>query len=189
MIKTFALFLIVSFVGILVGCYKSSQPISNEVHKQVPVQEMYGVKFDFTQKGMLRSKMWAFKAEQQNETDPMVLSGGVRTVFFDSLGARTGFVWSKTAEVDETRNYYIAKGDVWVWSDSSQASLVTQTLRWDPQTHRIYTQDSVRITTERDTLYGIGLIADEGLKFWEIMKPYGKSHREIKEKERNIERR
>ncbi|MCX7836235.1 MAG: LPS export ABC transporter periplasmic protein LptC [bacterium] len=187
--KIFEWLLVYFCCAIIIGCNKAPSNNTTDLPRQIPNQEMFGVQFNFTQKGILRSRMWAFKAEQQNETDPMILSGGVRTVFYDTSGTRTGFVWSKAAEIDETRNYYLAKGDVFVWSDSSQASLTTQTLRWDPQTRRIHTQDSVRIATEYDTLYGVGLIADEGLKFWEIMRPYGKSYREVKERKRNTDRR
>lgn len=183
------LFLKILLILILTGCFKI-QPTSNyENPNQVPAQEMFGVKFDFSQNGQLRSRMWANKVIQMHEVDPMILSGGVQTVFYDSTGVRTGFLWSNSAEVDEARNYYVAKGDVFVWSDSSEASLVTQSLKWDPQSRKIHTQDSVRITTNYDTLYGIGLVADEGLKFWEITKPFGKSYREIKEKKRTTDRR
>ncbi|MDK9700502.1 MAG: hypothetical protein OEM52_10200 [bacterium] len=168
---------------IAVGCQQNTS-LPETPFRDVPLQEMYGVKMQFSQDGIVRSKVRSAKVVQMKEGEPTKLSGGVTLYFLDSLGNRSGFMLSKRAEVDEFRSYYIATGDVYLWSDTSEVALETQSLRWDPPTRKIITNDSVRIATQQDTLYGIGLIADENLTFWEIMQPMGKSYRELQQRER-----
>ncbi len=135
-----------------------------------------------TQTGKVRSNVHAKKVVQMMENDALTLSGAVHVVFLDSLGVRTGFMDSKTAIVDENRNKFQAIDSVHVWSDESKAALDTKTLNWNPTTQRIETNDSVTITTHLDTLHGVGLIADQGLHYWEIQHPIGVSYRKVPER-------
>ncbi|MGB3092854.1 MAG: LPS export ABC transporter periplasmic protein LptC, partial [Candidatus Zixiibacteriota bacterium] len=56
--------------------------------------------------------------------------------------------------------------------------LTTESLRWDPQTARIVTDDFVTITKGQDVITGYGLEADQELKHFVIKK---KVKGEIKE--------
>lgn len=144
---------------------------------------MYGVNITFSQGGLERSKVRASKVIQMRENEALTMSGGVRFIFLDTLGKRSGFMLAKSAIVDELRESFRAIGDVYVWSDESKAGLDTKTLNWNPTTRQINTPDSVRISTALDTLYGVGLVADEGLHFWEIKEPLGRSYRAMPERQ------
>lgn len=170
-------------VFFLFGCTNTKVPPIPPL-KDIPQQESYGVEMTFTQNGRERSKMRTSKMVQRSDNEPLQMSGGVRVIFLDTLGNRSGFLLSKEATIDENRQSFRAIGDVYVWSDESKTALESKSLSWNPNTHRIETFDSVRISSDRDTLYGIGLVADEGLKFAEMQQVYGKSYREMPDRKR-----
>ncbi|MBS1647046.1 MAG: LPS export ABC transporter periplasmic protein LptC [Bacteroidetes bacterium] len=51
--------------------------------------------------------------------------------------------------------------------------LNTEQLFWDENTHKIYTQEFVKITTKKEVLQGKGLEANEDFSEWEIQNPVG----------------
>jgi hypothetical protein len=75
----------------------------------------------------------------------------------------------------------IAIGNVVVISDSG-VILETERLFWDRMRGGVRSDTAVVLTTETDTLYGDGLISDEGLNNWEIFNPRGKTVRNVKKK-------
>ena len=66
----------------------------------------------------------------------------------------------------------IAMGNVVAISDSG-ITLYTDTLIWNSKDEKMFTNDSIKIiTTEWDTLFGIGFESDSNLKNWKILKPH-----------------
>ncbi len=63
-----------------------------------------------------------------------------------------------------------------VVSDSGE-TLFTEELLWNNKLQKIISEVDVMITTETDTLYGIGFESDAGLSSWTIKKPKGKTTR------------
>ena len=96
--------------------------------------------------------------------------------FFNEDEIYTSNLKSEIAEIDESKDFLIAMGNVVVVSDSG-VTLFTDTLSWDNVEEKVFTDDRVIFITEQnDTLYGIGFKSDIELNNWEIMQPTGVFH-------------
>ena len=82
---------------------------------------------------------------------------------------------SNKAIIFEKSDNLLAIGNVRVFSDSG-ITLYTDSLLWNNKSERIFSNDSVMLTTNfNDTLYGIGFESNADLTHWKIKKPWGVS--------------
>ena len=107
----------------------------------------------------------------------MLLDSNVTVDFFDENERHTSNLTSLRAEVDQTSNNMKAIGSGVAVSDSV-ITLYTDTLIWNSKDEKMFTNDSIKITTtESDTLFGIGFESDSDLKNWKVLKPSGVTNR------------
>ena len=83
-----------------------------------------------------------------------------------------------TGSIDDKRRLFTATGNVFVASDSGM-TLTTSVLYWDEHQESIFTDQSIILTTDSDTLYGVGFESDANLEHWTITQPTGVSYREF----------
>ena len=73
----------------------------------------------------------------------------------------------------------LAIGNVIARSDSG-ITLFTETLRWIAEDEKLFTKDSIMITTlDKDTLFGRGFESNADLENWRIVNPSGVTGSEI----------
>lgn len=145
-----------------------------------PDQESWGVKILLTKEGRLRAEVTSGHLEKYNDKQFIILNELVKVNFYDDDESSSSVITSESAEVDQISNDMKAIGSVVAVSDSG-ITLFSETLTYNSKEERLFTQDSIKITTlEFDTLYGIGFESDLGLKNWYILKPSGVTDRGFK---------
>ncbi|NQV14959.1 LPS export ABC transporter periplasmic protein LptC [bacterium] len=119
----------------------------------------------------------AYSAHYDNPKEILFI-GKVRLDFFDFEGNHSSTMRADTGRIDDKRHLFTARGDVYVDSDSGM-TLTTSILHWNENTESIFTDQAIVLTTETDTLYGIGFESDANLANWTITNPTGVTYREF----------
>ena len=139
----------------------------------LPDAESWNATITLTNKGSKRAIIKSGHLQKYQQRQYILLDQKVDADFFNEDEIYTSNLKSEIAEIDESKDFLIAMGNVIVVSDSG-VTLFTDTLSWDNVEEKIFTDDRVIFITEQnDTLYGIGFKSDVELNNWEIMQPTG----------------
>jgi LPS export ABC transporter protein LptC len=115
--------------------------------------------------------LWIIDAEQgvsYGAGEPVQLTG-MRVRFHDGHPEVRSVLTSKRGEVQEATQALYARDSVVVWTPGGD-TLRTESLRWDPRTQKIQTDDYFTLTRGRDRLTGVGLDADPDLTRYVVKK-------------------
>ena len=147
-----------------------------ETRDGLPDAESWNATITLTNKGSKRAVIKSGHLQKYQQRQYILLDQKVDADFFNEEEIYTSNLKSEIAEIDESKDFLIAMGNVVVVSDSG-VTLFTDTLSWDNVEEKIFTDDRVIFITEQnDTLYGIGFKSDIELNNWEIMQPTGVFH-------------
>ena len=147
-----------------------------ETRDGLPDAESWNATITLTNKGSKRAVIKSGHLQKYQQRQYILLDQKVDADFFNEEEIYTSNLKSEIAEIDESKDFLIAMGNVVVVSDSG-VTLFTDTLSWDNVEEKIFTDDRVIFITEQnDTLYGIGFKSDVELNNWEIMQPTGVFH-------------
>ena len=147
-----------------------------ETRDGLPDAESWNATITLTNKGSKRAVIKSGHLQKYQQRQYILLDQKVDADFFNEEEIYTSNLKSEIAEIDESKDFLIAMGNVVVVSDSGE-SLYTDTLSWDNVEEKVFTDDRVVFITEQnDTLYGIGFKSDIELNNWEIMQPTGVFH-------------
>ena len=147
-----------------------------ETRDGLPDAESWNATITLTNKGSKRAIIKSCHLQKYQQRQYILLDQKVDADFFNEDEIYTSNLKSEIAEIDESKDFLIAMGNVVVVSDSG-VTLFTDTLSWDNVEEKIFTDDSVIFITEQnDTLYGVGFKSDVELNNWEIMQPTGVFH-------------
>ena len=147
-----------------------------ETRDGLPDAESWNATITLTNKGSKRAIIKSGHLQKYQQRQYILLDQKVDADFFNEDEIYTSNLKSEIAEIDESKDFLIAMGNVVVVSDSG-VTLFTDTLSWDNVGEKIFTDDRVIFITEQnDTLYGIGFKSDVELNNWEIMQPTGVFH-------------
>jgi|TARA_S200000501_G_scaffold28920_1_gene24574 LPS export ABC transporter protein LptC len=147
-----------------------------ETRDGLPDAESWNATITLTNKGSKRAVIKSGHLQKYQQRQYILLDQKVDADFFNEEEIYTSNLKSEIAEIDESKDFLIAMGNVVVVSDSG-VSLFTDTLSWDNVEEKVFTDDRVVFITEQnDTLYGIGFKSDIELNNWEIMQPTGVFH-------------
>ncbi len=100
-------------------------------------------------------------------------SKGVDVVTYDSIGGIASTLVADYAIFFEKRKLWEAKGNV-VAVKRGEATLETQQLFWNQQTHKVYSNVDSRITQGQDVIVGEGFESDETFDDFVFRQPRGK---------------
>ena len=141
--------------------------------KGLPDQESWGVTIIMTHEGLMRAKVSSGHLKKYNEKEYIILDKNVVVDFFDLQENHTSTLFSDKSEINEKSNDMLAIGNVIAKSDSG-ITLFTETLRWIAEDEKLFTKDSIMITTlDKDTLFGKGFESNADLENWRIVNPSG----------------
>ena len=147
-----------------------------ETRDGLPDAESWNATITLTNKGSKRAIIKSGHLQKYQQRQYILLDQKVDADFFNEDEIYTSNLKSEIAEIDESKDFLIAMGNVVVLSDSG-VTLFTDTLSWDNVEEKVFTDDRVIFITEQnDTLYGIGFKSDIELNNWEIMQPTGVFH-------------
>jgi LPS export ABC transporter protein LptC len=106
----------------------------------------------------------------------------VHVDFYDQTGNRTSVLVADSGLIQEKKQKFEARGNVVVTTPEG-VKLTTESLRWNPETNKIVTDDFVTVTKGKDVITGIGLEADEQLKHFVIKKKVQAQIEEVPEED------
>ena len=163
--------IIISFL--VTACNNTEINKLGETREGLPDAESWNAIITLTNEGSKRAIIKSGHLEKHQQRQYILLDQNVDADFFNEDEVYTSNLKSEIAEIDESKDFLIAMGNVIVVSDSG-VTLFTDTLSWDNVDEKVFTDDSVVFITEQnDTLYGIGFKSDIELNNWEIMQPKG----------------
>ena len=140
---------------------------------QIPTHEIWDFSMAFTDSSRTRALLKAGKArvfESRNET---LLDSNVYVQFMNNHSQPAGYMTSRSASINEVTRDMLAKGNVYVRSDSTNTTLTTQTLMWKEESRQFYTKDKIHIQTPTEIIDGYGMESDIWLKNYRIFKVSG----------------
>ena len=112
------------------------------------------------------------KTHQSSSENFTIFTGEVKINLYDSLLTLKSAVVCSTATYNNIANTFSFLGAVSVLSESNK-QLLTEQLRWFRDTRGIESDAFVKIYTEKDTIYGFGLVSDEALESYQIKEVSG----------------
>lgn len=158
------------------GCSKLAEEVESPAKgppgEETPYQELWDTETTVTKMGVVQSRVKAHHVALFEEKGITQLDGGIQVDFYDERGNHTSVLMADRGVIFEKIQDMEAIGNVVVVSDSGM-TLKTEKLRWNNRSRKIISDEFVTITTEVDTLYGVGFISDESLQNWEIRQPTG----------------
>ena len=167
---------LIFFSIVIFACSNVESYKLGETREGLPDAESWNATITLTNKGSKRAIIKSGHLEKYQQRQYILLDQNVDADFFNENEIYTSNLKSEIAEIDESKDFLIAMGNVVVVSDSG-VTLYTDTLSWDNVDEKVFTDDSVVFITEQnDTLYGIGFKSDIELNNWEIMQPTGVFH-------------
>lgn len=122
----------------------------------------------FTVNGIKTTVVKAKYIEKYLEQD-LTEASGLYVDFFNQDGQHTSVLVADSGDIKEKKQLMEVRGNVVVTTDKG-VKLETQTLRWDPNTAMIVTDDFVKITRGQDVVTGYGMESDQELKHIKIKK-------------------
>ncbi|MCF7801929.1 MAG: LPS export ABC transporter periplasmic protein LptC [Candidatus Marinimicrobia bacterium] len=173
-------YLAILFLSLLVAC-NQMDPESEEPVDQLPKtpdSESWNSEIYIDTDGRRAVVARADYLAQFNESNEIELIGHVKLDFFNEAGEHVSILHADTGLVHQNRKWLEARHNVVVVSDSG-ITLRTDQLMWHEARNRIQTDRPIMLTTELDTLYGVGFDSDANLENWTIRNPTGVTHREF----------
>lgn len=172
--------LAILFLSLLVAC-NQMDPAPGEQADQLPRtpdSESWNSEIYIDTDGRRAVVARADYLAQFNESNEIELIGNVKLDFFNEAGEHVSILNADTGLVHQNRKWLEARHNVVVVSDSG-LTLRTDQLMWHEARNRIQTERPIMLTTELDTLYGIGFESDANLENWTIRNPTGVTYREF----------
>lgn len=131
--------------------------------------EVFFIDSSFT-KAILKSKRGSVYTNRL-ETK---LDGGMRVDFFSlNSKGRVSYLTADSATIDDRTKNMIARGNVFVFADSSKSTLKTSVLQWNNITQKLYSSEFVVINTPDRSLQGWGFESDQNLTNYRIFRVSG----------------
>jgi len=173
--------ILVIFV-LLTACEKQGEEeiITDSEDELFPDQESWNSQIILTSAGNKVALVKAGHIVKFNNKNILIMDEGLEVDFFNDQNIHTSHLTADAGEVDERLNDLTATGNVVVVSDSGE-TLHTEILLWSNKLQKILSEVDVMITTDTDTLYGVGFESDAALRSWTIKKPKGKTTRLVED--------
>jgi LPS export ABC transporter protein LptC len=145
----------------------------------IPDQIMENSTITFSEKGVPSATIFAEYVAVYERLD-LKKAKKLRVNFYDEDGSLTSVLVADSGVIQERRQRFEALGNVEVTTQQG-IRLATQSLRWNPESARIVTDDFVTITKDQDVITGYGLEADRELRDLVIKKRVSGEIKELPE--------
>ena len=138
-----------------------------------PVDIAKEVEIAYSDSGKIKMLLTSPIMKKYESDDPYTeMPEGVKVFFYDTAKTIDSYLTANYAINREKSRIMEAKNDVVVINTRGER-LNTEHLIWDQKKRTIYTNESVKITTADEVLFGDGLKSDETFDNWEILNPNG----------------
>jgi len=171
--KIFFVFLLISFWS---ACQAPEKELLNEIQNSelTPDQISYQTEVQFIDSSHIKAVLFAPRASIFQRKMETILDGGINVQFLSKYtGERLSLLTADSAIIDDNTRNMLAKGSVFVYSDSSRVELRTEVLNWINSTQKLYSTEYVEIKTDREIIRGYGFESDINLDNYVIHKVSG----------------
>ena len=146
---------------------------SLKIDENQAIESTYDVEMTITDSGKVVMTMTSPQIDKYMvNREYMEMPKGIHIVFYDSIGGVRSTLDADYAISYSGSKIMEAKNNV-VAVNSEGKTLYTEELIWDQRKHKIYTENEVKIVTQKEILFGDGLTADENFSNWHISRPRG----------------
>ena len=145
--------------------------------KKVPEYKGATVEFDsvrtiYSQSATMRIKLYGVKQIVLQNGDVMYPKG-LEVNMYNELGVKTTNLRADSGRYEKNTRVYRAYGNIVVINLEQQQTVYTDQLNWDQNKREIFTEDSIKIVTPKELLYGIGMVSNDEFSKYKITKPTG----------------
>lgn len=139
-----------------------------------PLSEGFNVDFRHFEAEAIKARLQAPHVEEMYVDDKFQVTEhrmdqGVTIEFFNAEGQPSSRITAQRGRYSEQRGMAVAQGDV-VVINSQGDTLYTETLNWDRNKDRLYTNGFVRIQTPDETYLGDSLVSNTSFTEYSLYK-------------------
>jgi LPS export ABC transporter protein LptC len=157
----------------LTGCEESQNIGKKEIPKYTgPMVEFDSVHTLYSQDATLRIKLYGNKQIVLQSGD-ILYPKGVLVNMYNAQGIKTTILKADSGRYEKNLRIYRAYGNVEVVNTEQQQTLYSNQMNWDQNKREIFTEDSIKIVTPEEILYGVGLVSNDEFSKYRIKYPTG----------------
>ncbi len=128
----------------------------------------------FLDSNWTKAKLIAGRGRTYNSRMETLIDGELRLdLYAQNSTIVTTWLTADSARIDDRTGDMLARGNVVVFSDSSQTTLETSLLQWVQADNKFYSTEFVRITSPEELIEGYGFESDKNLINYKIFKVSG----------------
>ncbi len=159
-------------VLILVGCENDIHKVQSLSDKSTGVEEGKDIVSFLSQSGVVKAKLTApLMLRTLLDTVKVEFPKGLHVLFYDSLANPESDLTSKYGNYYENDNKVFLRDSVRVFNVKGD-TLWCKELYWDQNKSTFFTDKPIKISQHqpRQTIYGLGMTADQNFKWFSIKK-------------------
>ena len=167
---------LIAMIMLICGCEEKIKPsITNtKLGQDIPTQESWDARIIFTNSGKITGILKAGHIAMYAAKKYTILDSNITVDFFDENEKHTSILTAQRGKVNDVTKDFEANEHVVVISDSG-TTLRTEELYWDNTNRKIHTPAFVEIISPKEQIQGHGLISDQSLKNYTILKVIGQA--------------
>jgi LPS export ABC transporter protein LptC len=164
---------LLAFAGavMLFSCQKNDISLVNNLTRtdSLPTQVINDLTTIYTDSSVVQLIVYAplVKHYSENEEPIIEFPDGIRVKFFNRTGGIASTLRSKYAIYYQSKDLWEARDSV-IAINQQNERLDAALLYWDINTKRIYSDRSVKITSDDEIIYGEGFESDQSFRDWQI---------------------
>ncbi len=158
----------------LLSCTNDPKLVHEFVIDQVlPIEEIKGAELIQTENGNIKVKIVANNIKRFYNIQPeLVFSDSFILTFYNDSSKIESILKADKATIDQQKKIMIASDNV-VLQGFSEKKLETEELVWDERLNKIYTDKMVKITTNKEVIFGEGFTSNADFSEYSISKIHG----------------
>jgi len=168
----------VQFVIIILGsiiwmaCDDQNKNVLNVKEYEGPAVEVYDIVSYYSDSAQVKLKLET-PVQLEFDNNDKEFPEGIYLEFYDEEGNITNTIVANYCYYKAKDELWKATGDVVVKSIINKEQLNTEELFWDPKKEIIFTEEFVRIESDKEIIMGHGLEADQDFSSYTIKKSTG----------------
>lgn len=139
------------------GCNRSEKEIAllNALSKDEPVQEAFNVTFIFSEKGAVQARLKAphVAMRKRDQQEVSIFDKGLQLIFYNEEGKEQSNLTGNYGEFTKEFGEALVKGNVLVINEVGDR-LETEKLMWSTAEDSIFTDEFVKIQTQKEIIFG-----------------------------------
>ena len=168
-INKFYLLVLILFIS----CQNNTSDIQEFVEQEFPVEIIEDAELIHTEFGKIKVKISAKKIERFINSNPRsVFTDSIVVIFFDRNSDTLSNLQANKALINETENLMHVSDNV-ILISSNGNKLETNHLSWDEKKEKIFTEENVIITTDKEVINAQGFVSDPDFIEYSLHKVNG----------------